>query len=330
MNQFAALKTAVLIGGLLSLSPVFLLLKHHEIGDILDKILLFLTAFGIAYLNIQFQNYLFLKKISLFKTIFNLFIFNILLLSADLFLRIMVFNVFTFQAPPLVILILTESIRNITIALSVFFIMKYLFKSRSESDKMLKIKELENESLELQLKGLSAQLQPHFFFNCLNVLSELIQTDILKSEEYIQQLSHFFRYILSAQQKTLVPLSDELKFMDTYWFLLKIRFGENMQIQNDTAKNQNFLIPSLSTLVLMENIVKHNNINKVKIWVEIDAENQCLRVKNSKNLKNKLQGNSLGYGLKNSDKKCHLLLRRGLKIKDSEGEFEAEIPLLSV
>lgn len=325
-NYKSAILISIIIAILLAISPILMLIGHHSWNDIFDKIILFLTAFFIAFLNIQFQNWIHTKKYSLLLFVSYTFFFNIFLLAADLLIRIPFWNMLI-NKPPIVVLVSVECARNLTIGITAFFIVKYINKNKKEIEDKLKINELKNETLQLQINGITAQLQPHFFFNSLNVLAELIQIDKAKSEEYIHKLATFFRYVLSIQQNPLIALIDELNFIETYIYLLKVRFGEAIQVEYSLNKESNFLIPSLCTLIIMENIMKHNNINLVKINFDLDEKNQTLKIKNTIHQKNTIQNNSLGYGLQNINKKCNLLLNRSIKITANPVFFEVEVPL---
>jgi len=325
------LKTGVyisfIVAVLLSMSPILLLLAHHSVEDILDKLLLFGTAFGVTFFNILFQKRLQDGSFSVFLLIFYGIIFNLFLLTLNILVRIPFWNMLVAHKPPLFILIGVEGIRNFTIALTTFFIVNYFRKNKKQAEDKFRIHLLEKETLQLQLNGLNAQLQPHFFFNSLNVLSELIYIDLPKSEEYVQQLSKFFRYVLSIQNHPLILLSEELAFIDVYIYLLKTRFGDNIQLNYALEKIDNYSIPSLCTLIVLENIVKHNNIKLVKITFELCQQTNSLKIGNTVHKKSSLSTDNLGYGLENINKKCTLLLKKGIQISQNTNYFEVAIPL---
>jgi len=217
-------------------------------------------------------------------------------------------------------------VRHIIITLVSYWIISFLRKNAQQADYKIKLNKLENQTLQLQLKNLTAQLQPHFFFNSLNVLSELIHTNVKKSDDYIQHLSNIFRYVLSSQETSIISLAEEFNFIKSYLFLLKIRFENAVKIEYNISDEENYTIPSLCTLIVLENIVKHNNINNITINISISST-QSLIISNSKNKKKRFEVESLGLGLANIDKKCHLLLQRGIKINETEEIFEVEIPI---
>ena len=321
------LKISILISILVSLSPTLLLIEHHAPNDIVDKVILFLTAFITTFFNIRFQNWIQPKVKSIGLIIFYTLLLNIVLFGFDILLRFPLWNSFTTDKPLLIILVLVEWIRNLIIGFVAFFLVRYLIKNEKEKENQLKFQAIENENLQLQLNALTAQLQPHFFFNNLNVLAELIQVDTEKSEEYIQNLSKFFRYILSIQQNPLINLSDEIEFIQTYIYLLKIRFGDGIKITYLLDKMNYYSIPSLSTLIIMENIVKHNVIQSVHIDFTLDEIDSVLKIKNTIHHKNNLPNEKLGYGLENINKKCKLLLNKNIQVAKNKEYFEVEIPI---
>jgi sensor histidine kinase YesM len=321
---------SLIIAFLLSLSPILILLEHHRFLDVLDKLVLFITAFFITFSNLIFQNRIQSKSFSLLKIILYTSLFNLILITINLLIRIPFWGMIPFNKPPLFVFVAIDLVRQIILALVAYWVIFFLNKNAMQVAYKIKLSELENQTLHLQLKNLTAQLQPHFFFNSLNVLAELIHIDVYKSDHYIQHLSNIFRYVLSSQETSFTALTEEISFIKSYLFLLKIRFDNSIDIDYDITNEKNLIIPSLCSLVVLENIVKHNHINNLKINISTSSINQSLIIRNSKNKKNKFVVESLGLGLANIDKKCQLLLQRGIKINETEDVFEVEIPLKKV
>ena len=97
----------------------------------------------------------------------------------------------------------------------------------------LQAEEFKKISIEAKFEALRNQINPHFLFNCFNVLSTLVYRDADTSAKFIEQLSNVYRYLLDNQEKKVVPLADELKYINAYLFLLKIRFEENIAVDID-------------------------------------------------------------------------------------------------
>ncbi len=122
--------------------------------------------------------------------------------------------------------------------------------------------ELKRAHLALQYQSLKDQVRPHFLFNSLSSLATLINTDTSKATQFVHKLSDVYRYVLEQRETELVPLKDDLKFMEDYIFLQKIRFGDNLQIESELDLDLNRLVIPLSLQMLVENAIKHNEISK--------------------------------------------------------------------
>lgn len=321
------LTISTIIAVLLSLSPISILIEHHDWIDVFDKIFLTSTAFLITFFNLFFQRRLQFELFPQFKLICYAILFNIILLGINLLIRIPFWYEIQFHKPPLFVFITVDLVRSIIIALISYWIISLLNKNISRIALKIKLNELESQTLQLQLKNLTAQLQPHFFFNSLNVLSELINIDLQKSDTYIKHLSNIFRYVLTNQDAPLIQLNEEINFIKSYLFLLRIRFENSISVNYNLRNIENYTIPSLCTLMVLENIVKHNNIENIKIEISIEEEHQEIIINNTKNkiIRNKKE--SMGLGLTNIDKKCRLLLQRGIIVNEMNDIFEVRIPL---
>jgi LytS/YehU family sensor histidine kinase len=186
---------------------------------------------------------------------------------------------------------------------------------------------LERENLSNQVRGLIQQLNPHFFFNALNTLSGIVRENPEKSEVFIDKLSQVFRYVLKLEDYTIVDISEELKFMDDYIFLLKIRFEDMLNIRmNDTTDGKYKVVP-LCTQLLLENVIKHNRINRqIPMNIDITIDDEYLTVSNTYLPKNNL--NSSKLGLKNLNKRCELHLGKSIIVEQNNSLFTVKVPLI--
>lgn len=188
---------------------------------------------------------------------------------------------------------------------------------------------LRREYVQSQLEGLRSQVNPHFLFNSLNTLSYLIPEDSERAVKFVQKLSKVYRYILEIKDKKIVSLKEELDFLESYIFLLKERFGNNLMIKVDIDKDQQnlHLIP-LSLQLLFENAIKHNIISKeypleVTLWVDADK----LLVRN--NLQRKTQEMpSTNVGLENVRHRYSFYTQRELEVIETKEFFLVALPLL--
>ncbi|TAH27335.1 MAG: response regulator [Cytophagales bacterium] len=190
----------------------------------------------------------------------------------------------------------------------------------------------QKENIISQLESLKNQMNPHFLFNSLNTLSALIHEDIQSAERFIIQLTNVYRYVLDQSERSLVRLSDELTFMRSFFYLQKIRFGENIYLnERQTDENiSNYYIPPLALQLLLENAIKHNVISKeIPLYIDVSVDEQLyLTVRNNYQKK---EGNSStpGLGIKNLKERYGLITSKLPEFTIVNNSFIAKIPLLS-
>lgn len=191
--------------------------------------------------------------------------------------------------------------------------------------------ELERQNIESQLEGLRNQVNPHFLFNSLNTLIYLIPEDSDKAVRFVQQLSKVYRYVLESRDSKLIPLSEELDFLKSYVFLLKERFGENLQVEiRPLAGKQEIAIVPLTLQMLFENAIKHNVISTGKpLHIEVFAENGHLIVRNNFQKKNQVM-DSTGVGLQNIKDRYRMLTDKAVEVITSQQYFTVALPAIEV
>ncbi|MDJ1496472.1 histidine kinase [Cytophagaceae bacterium DM2B3-1] len=211
----------------------------------------------------------------------------------------------------------------------------YLIANRRANQRMKEIygkaERFEKENIQAQFSALKNQVNPHFLFNSLSILSSLVQVDAELSEKFIDQLSRAYRYILEQKDNEQVSLRTELEFIQSYVFLLKIRFEDkfNVVIQVPETYWNHYKIAPLTLQLLIENAVKHNRMSSEEpLQVYIRAENTNLIVKNKIQLRTQ-SDISTGVGLQNIINRYHLLTDRQVWVGESDGAFIVKIPLLS-
>lgn len=216
--------------------------------------------------------------------------------------------------------------RGALIAGIAYFFSRFLIETERKNEILIENEHLKNENLSVQLASLKNQLNPHFLFNSLNTLSWLINEDKDKSQRYLQKLSQVLRYSLSLQEQSLVPLKEELTLVDSYIFLLQMRFGDNLKVFKNIG-NTDFQIPPLSLQLLIENAIKHNIISTaspLSIWLE--SNEQSIIVRNTLNLKSNSEGTDIG--LVNLNERFKILASREIEIEQNEKEFIVILPLI--
>ncbi|MGD1994730.1 MAG: histidine kinase, partial [Anaerolineae bacterium] len=129
--------------------------------------------------------------------------------------------------------------------------------------RQLKEKERLEEQLralatQAELKALKAQINPHFLFNTLNTIAHLIHADSAQAEATVERLAEMFRYVLSGSERGLVPLEEELAFVDNYLEIERARFGERLRVTREAAQEAlDISVPSLVLQPLVENAIRH-------------------------------------------------------------------------
>jgi two-component system LytT family sensor kinase len=188
---------------------------------------------------------------------------------------------------------------------------------------------LKSESLQAQLNALKTQVNPHFLFNNLNTLTSVIPDNPQQAVDFVQQLSKVYRHILEVKDERMIPLEDELDVLRAYAFLLKTRFGNNLDINIDVAdeKMKKKIVP-LSLQLLMENAIKHNIVSADKpLKIDVYAVNGTLVVSNNLQKKNQVF-ESTGIGLDNIRNRYKLLSDKVVEVTESSGNFTVSIPLI--
>jgi two-component system LytT family sensor kinase len=201
---------------------------------------------------------------------------------------------------------------------------------KRELEKSVKEREmLKRESLYAQLDALKTQVNPHFLFNNLNTLVSIIPEDPQRAVDFVQQMSKVYRHILEVKDEHSISLKEELDVMKAYAFLLKTRFGENLEITIDVPEEKlNKKIIPLSLQILMENAIKHNIVSSEKpLRIDVFAENGRLVVSNNLQKKNQLN-ESTGIGLDNIRNRYKLLSDKKVHVEENDSSFIVSIPLI--
>ncbi|RKD91559.1 sensor histidine kinase [Mangrovibacterium diazotrophicum] len=190
--------------------------------------------------------------------------------------------------------------------------------------------QLKTQMMTYQYEALRNQINPHFLFNSLNVLSDLVYEDQQQAVRFIRQLSDLFRYVLDSRDKELVPLQEELNFLDSYIFLLKTRFEEKLQIDLQVeARSDDFMVP-MTLQMLIENAVKHNEVSAAfPLKVTVRQNGDYLEVEN--NLQPKSVGDdSKKTGLQNIRQQFAFFSAKPVEIEQTEQFYRVRVPILKV
>ncbi len=177
--------------------------------------------------------------------------------------------------------------------------------------------------------ALKNQLDPHFLFNSLNVLTSLIEEDPHQAQKFTTSLSKVYRYVLEQKNKDLVTVDEELNFARTYVRLLKMRFEDSIVFDiPEKASNPEAKIVPLSLQLLLENAVKHNVVNASNpLHIKVTENNGMLTVNNNLQEKQVVKKSS-GVGLQNIQQRYSILTDREVAISKTETDFSVHLPML--
>lgn len=179
-------------------------------------------------------------------------------------------------------------------------------------------------------ESLKNQIDPHFLFNSLNVLSSLIEENPDNAQRFTTSLSKVYRYVLEQKDKDLVSVAEELAFAKTYMNLLKMRFENSLTYEIPTQElNPEFKVVPLSLQLLLENTVKHNVVSEQKpLHIKIYIENNYLVIENNLQKKEVLQDRK-GVGLQNIIDRYALISKKKMIIEQTENQFIVKLPILT-
>lgn len=184
--------------------------------------------------------------------------------------------------------------------------------------------------IQSQLDNLRNQINPHFLFNSMNTLMNLIPEEGEKARNYLGKLSTFYRYAVSKQEEATVPLSMEFENAKIYIELLKERFADSLEISLPEQIPGKCHVLPLALQLLVENAIKHNIVSKSKpleIDISISSDGKHLVVSN--NLQRKIQPvESTGMGLENIKKRISFFTDELLIVSKSNHTFEVRLPLI--
>jgi len=193
----------------------------------------------------------------------------------------------------------------------------------------LKAESLEKELASTRFELLKNQINPHFMFNSLNVLSGLVEQDAAKAQQFIDEFAQIYRYVLETIEKTVVPLNDELGFVRSYIFLQQIRHGDAIRLTvNVDATLLTFVLPPLSLQLVLENAFKHNIVSiSQPLFIEIADDGRSLIVSN--NLQKKVSvGNSTGIGQKNLTRRYQMITDEIPHFSIVNNRYVVKLPLI--
>lgn len=212
----------------------------------------------------------------------------------------------------------------ITLSLHIFYFYKNYQENRVKQQKIIA------GTASAKFETLKNQIDPHFLFNSLNVLSSLIEENPENAQRFTTSLSKVYRYVLEQKDKELVSVAEELAFAKTYMNLLKMRFENSVFYEvQENLTNQDAMVVPLSLQLLLENTVKHNVVSQQKpLRIRIFEQNGYLVVQNDYQKKEVLQDRR-GVGLQNIISRYAIVTARKVQIEQDEKHFTVKLPMLT-
>jgi len=225
---------------------------------------------------------------------------------------------------------------ELTVSLFGFYLMVFAFDIYVNSivkkkEGELQLEKLKQENIMAKYLNLKSQIEPHFLFNSLSVLSSLIYTNVDLASDFILKLSKILRYVIERNDRLLVPLEDEMAFVNDYLFLMNTRFEAGIVFQNNIESSliSKSIIAPISIQLLIENAIKHNKFNEDEpLCIQIDNDTDYLIVRNNLNLLKNGQ-DSTKKGLDNLSKRFSYLTNKTMKVEMTDTEFVVYLPILS-
>lgn len=258
---------------------------------------------------------------------------TILLIVVNILILLLFLSVFNYIFPFVTGQEMDERSRGFTnfnytvLMVVLFFIARVLRLQTDQQESKLENERLKQQNLQNELAALKNQIDPHFLFNSLNSLTSLIR-DNKPATQFVNKLSHMYRYILQSGDSNLVTVREELKYLESYAYLIETRYRDRFKLDIEIEKQyMDEKLPPLALQLLVENAVKHNEISATNpLKVNIFEKSGSIFVENKIRPRTNLADGTKN-GLVNLKKRYSLLLKQDLIIRKDNDIFSIELPL---
>ncbi|WP_339608721.1 histidine kinase [uncultured Roseivirga sp.] len=224
---------------------------------------------------------------------------------------------------------------TLLISVGITFVISFFLNSveflKNWKKASLDAERLKKEQMEAKYETLKNQVNPHFLFNSLNALTNLVYEDQDQAAKFIRELSKVYRYVLDTRAQEVVSLKTEMEFVNSYLFLQKIRFDEKLHLNISIEGFEQKMLPPMAIQMLLENAIKHNVIAEEEpLTIHIEIENgEKLVVRNNLQKKNIPIEESSEMGLSNIKSRYEFLSATPVEVIDGPSEFIVKLPLLA-
>ncbi len=285
------------------------------------------NALVLIYLESKYKNDQFNIKRLLLGGISTLFISLFVIFLLRLIENVIIDN------QPFLDYVESEKVDNFIIPMLIFFIVSLLIQAlyfyRARNENKVNEQKIIATTANAQFESLKNQIDPHFLFNSLNVLSSLIEENPENAQKFTTLLSKIYRYVLEQKDKELVSVEEELAFAKTYMNLLKMRFENSISYELPECTNEDAKVVPLSLQLLLENCIKHNSVSDSKpLHIKISIEDNQLVIENNLQKKEVLSDGK-GVGLQNIVNRYALLTARKVRIVQDATSFKVYLPILT-
>ena len=214
----------------------------------------------------------------------------------------------------------------VTLIITMFMHGRSFLKSWKSAE--IEAEKAKKESVRANYESFKNQVNPHFLFNSLNVLTDLVYEDQDKAAKFIKQLSEVYRHVLDSRNMEVATLEEELRYLNAYLFLQQIRFGDKLKIENELKPSRGN-IPPLALQMLVENAIKHNVVSEEQpLVIRLYAENGNLVVANNLQKKVLPTDRPRGVGLENIKSRYRFLTDRPVSVESDNERFIVKLPIL--
>ena len=290
--------------------------------------LYFANAYLFMYLDKKFEVERFTKKRIIIgflgSFLISVFVIFLLRIVEDVLIEGRSFETF----------IKAETLANYLVTIIITFFVTLAFHAfyfyKAYQENKVKEQKIIAGTASAQFESLKNQIDPHFLFNSLNVLSSLIEENPENAQKFTTSLSKIYRYVLEQKDKELVSVAEELQFAKTYMNLLKMRFENSITFEiPDGFENEEAKVVPLSLQLLLENCIKHNVVSETKpLHIKISIEDNQLVVTNNLQKKEVLSDRR-GVGLQNIVNRYAILTKRNVLVEENEKVFKVFLPILT-
>jgi two-component system LytT family sensor kinase len=224
---------------------------------------------------------------------------------------------------------LMVEIRGILINLVFYMFLHLLYQNYENQQVNVELERAKVDNLEAQYELLKQQINPHFLFNSLTTLKAMVESEDRHTADFVQKLAEFYRFTLESRKQDMIHVSEEMRIVSAYLFLLKQRFEEGFTFANTLDEAVlGTLIPPFTLQLMIENCIKHNVVSLERpLHIRLYSEGDKLIIENQRQPK-KTEEASLGVGLKNIDLRYRHLLDKKIEIIVSDKTFTIKLPIV--